>query len=169
MKSETGDYLPAQAYEILLKEGKLDEQALDYFKSHVIDLASMSAPSGTESPELETPETSSPMDEGSSMEDTSTKNSSTENSSQEVSSSGTGVHDEDSELLSIKGKTLFREVLDAGVSQEAIEGVLGMEMGHPLEEIRTYCMDKEGYMHLICMRIGVYMGIDAEHVFKHGL
>lgn len=48
--------------------------------------------------------------------------------------------DVDSELV-IKGKTLFQEVLDIGLAKDDIESILGIEMGHPLKEIRAYCQE----------------------------
>jgi len=44
---------------------------------------------------------------------------------------------------SIKGKTLFQDVLTWGVTQKEIENVLGIPMGHPLDEIRTYCQSQD--------------------------
>jgi hypothetical protein len=41
----------------------------------------------------------------------------------------------------ISGKTTFREVLDWGVSQAAIESVLGGEMPNPLQKIKDYCIE----------------------------
>ncbi len=43
--------------------------------------------------------------------------------------------------LQIKGKTLFKELLDGGLTKDEIEGVLGMEMGTSLMEVRTYCSE----------------------------
>ncbi len=46
-----------------------------------------------------------------------------------------------SEVLEIKGKTLFKEVLDAGLTKEEIESVLTMEMGSTLMEVRAFCAE----------------------------
>jgi hypothetical protein len=48
---------------------------------------------------------------------------------------------EDGERL-IKGKTTFGEVMDWGVSETEIQGVLGGEMGPPGMSIRDYCTEK---------------------------
>ncbi len=41
----------------------------------------------------------------------------------------------------ITGKTTFRDVLDWGVSQPAIESVLGGEMPNPLQKIKDFCIE----------------------------
>ncbi|MFH2038559.1 MAG: hypothetical protein ABIJ65_03900 [Chloroflexota bacterium] len=41
----------------------------------------------------------------------------------------------------IKGKTTFKDLLDWGVSQPAIESILGGEMPNPLIKIKDYCME----------------------------
>lgn len=60
-------------------------------------------------------------------------------SSEQANSIG---HEETEDTLTIKGKTMFQDLLDAGLTKGEIEAVLGMEMGHPLEEVRTYCQSK---------------------------
>lgn len=55
--------------------------------------------------------------------------------------SNASEHDVESDTVSVKGKTMFQEVLDAGLTEDEIESVLGIDMGHPLEEIRTYCQE----------------------------
>lgn len=39
----------------------------------------------------------------------------------------------------VRGKTTFRELLDWGISQEAIERVLGVPMGDPATTVKDYC------------------------------
>ena len=41
----------------------------------------------------------------------------------------------------IKGKTTFQEVLDWGVSQEAIEDILGSPMPNPLTKVKDHCFE----------------------------
>lgn len=43
----------------------------------------------------------------------------------------------------IKGSTIFREVLDAGVSQKEIESVTGKVLPNPLTAIKTYCTEQQ--------------------------
>ncbi len=50
-------------------------------------------------------------------------------------------HVEETDRL-IKGKTTFREVLDWGVSQDAIERILGEAMPSPLMIIKDYCLEQ---------------------------
>ena len=40
----------------------------------------------------------------------------------------------------LKGKTTFQEVLDWGVSQETIEGILGGPMPNPLTKVKDHCL-----------------------------
>jgi hypothetical protein len=42
----------------------------------------------------------------------------------------------------IKGQTTFREVLEAGVSQEDIENIIGEKLPNPLTSIKSYCTEK---------------------------
>ena len=43
----------------------------------------------------------------------------------------------------ITGKTTFRDILDMGVSQSVIEGILGAEMPNPLLKIKDYCIENK--------------------------
>jgi hypothetical protein len=49
---------------------------------------------------------------------------------------------EESADRSIKGKTTFQEILDWGVSKEALEKALGVAMGAPAVAVRDYCTQK---------------------------
>jgi hypothetical protein len=51
------------------------------------------------------------------------------------------VEPESSTSQLITGKTTFRDILDMGVSQSAIEGILGGEMPNPLLKIKDYCIE----------------------------
>ena len=48
---------------------------------------------------------------------------------------------ESTEDRTIKGKTTFQEVLDWGVSQDAIESILGGPMPNPLTKVKDYCLE----------------------------
>ncbi len=58
----------------------------------------------------------------------------------EVSTENSEEHDASVDRT-VKGKTMFKDVLDMGITQDEIESILGIAMGHPLEEIRTYCQE----------------------------
>lgn len=61
---------------------------------------------------------------------------------EEGSEDGTEDH-ESAELLEIKGKTLFSEVLDAGISEEQIvEALGGVSMGPRNMTVRDYCSEQ---------------------------
>ncbi|MZQ98953.1 MAG: hypothetical protein GT601_14900, partial [Acidaminobacter sp.] len=67
---------------------------------------------------------------------------STEQSSADAAASGEAEGDASLEGLLIKGKTTFREVLDAGVSEADLERALGVEMPNPLTVIKTFCTEQ---------------------------
>jgi len=48
----------------------------------------------------------------------------------------------ESDEIAMKGKTIIRELLDWGVTEEEIIGILG-EMPNPLTNVRTYCQEHE--------------------------
>jgi hypothetical protein len=49
---------------------------------------------------------------------------------------------EESAGLEIKGKTTFQDLLDGGLSQKEIEGILGIPMGRSGDKVRDYLTDK---------------------------
>ena len=57
-------------------------------------------------------------------------------------STGTVEHSEESEETTIKGKTLFSDLLDWGLSQKQIEEVLGAPIGAAGMTIRDYCTEQ---------------------------
>lgn len=50
---------------------------------------------------------------------------------------------EENEDRTIKGKTIFNDLLEWGLSKEDIEAALGMEMGAPPLSIRDFCNENE--------------------------
>jgi len=62
---------------------------------------------------------------------------------QSASVSETEVHTEtdSTEDRTIKGKTTFQEVLDWGVPQETIEGIIGGPMPNPLIKVKDFCAE----------------------------
>ena len=50
---------------------------------------------------------------------------------------------EASEDRTLKGKTVFQELLDRGLTKEEIEGVLGVPMGRPNVAVRDYLAEKQ--------------------------
>lgn len=108
-----GDSLPNTAVDLLKSRQSLSDAQLEYLSTHTIDIL-----------ELE----SSAQDPENAGTQTTTHSPSTE-------------EEPASDVLQIKGKTLFKEVLDAGLSQAEIESVLTIEMGSPLMEIRAFCAE----------------------------
>lgn len=106
-----GDLLPDTAVRILEQEGRLSDSARSYLETHTLSMNEVSA---------------------------------SEMASESDSLPPEATHDaasDASETPLIKGKTIFQEVLDWGVTQEDIEAVLGQPMGHPLTEIRGFCQE----------------------------
>ena len=63
---------------------------------------------------------------------------------QAESPAGEDTHTEaDADERIIKGKTTFKDLLDWGVSQETIEGILGGPMPNPLTNVKSHC-DAQG-------------------------
>ena len=60
----------------------------------------------------------------------------------EVSTEAATHTEESDEETVIKGKTLFSDILDWGLSREQIENILGIPMGAPGESIRDFCNEQ---------------------------
>ena len=60
----------------------------------------------------------------------------------EVSTEAATHTEESDEETVIKGKTLFSDLLDWGLSREQIENVLGITMGAPGTTIRDFCIEQ---------------------------
>jgi len=113
---EEETYLLNPAVEILLQKADLTAEQQDYLLAHSVGLEASGT--GAEMPALEVQSTPDAAMAGATLVP------------QE--------HAEETERL-IKGKTTFREVLDWGVPQEAIESILGGLMPNPLTTIKDYC------------------------------
>jgi hypothetical protein len=50
-------------------------------------------------------------------------------------------HTTEGSTATINGKTTFKQMLDAGVSEERIAEILGMEMPNPILTIKDYCLE----------------------------
>lgn len=110
-------YLPQPAVELLIEEGKVVGEAAEALKAIAVEI------SATETGGAVTGESAG-------------------ESSVEAATSGEAETDASVEGLLIKGKTTFREVLDAGVSEAELENALGAEMPNPLTVIKTYCTEQ---------------------------
>jgi len=110
-------YLPQPAVDLLIKEGKVAGEAAEALKAIAVEIpAAKTGGAVTEE--------------------------STEQSSADAAASGEAEGDASLEGLLIKGKTTFREVLDAGVSEADLERALGAEMPNPLTVIKTFCTEQ---------------------------
>jgi len=70
------------------------------------------------------------------------QNSTASDSTEPASVPETDTHTEaDSTDRVIKGKTTFQEVLDWGVPQETIEGIIGGPMPNPLTKVKDHCLE----------------------------
>lgn len=61
----------------------------------------------------------------------------------EISTEATTHTEGSDEETVIKGKTLFSDLLDWGLSREQIENVLGIPMGAPGNSVRDFCSENE--------------------------
>jgi len=108
-------YLPKRAVEMLKSQAILTDDQITYLDAHAIAIRPATA-SGEPEPASE------PQAESPAGEETHTEADSTERI--------------------IKGKTTFQEVLNWGVSQETIEGILGGPMPNPLTKVKDYCTEQ---------------------------
>ncbi|MEW6662471.1 MAG: hypothetical protein ACOY9Y_11525 [Bacillota bacterium] len=138
-------YLPAPAVAVLKAAGYLSPEWEVYFESHSVDISGRekaNEPSLTGQPiqnkTLDSPPvivnkevtpTQPPVERAEPVTSPGTQ------AERQPKGSGAGNTDR-----AIKGNTNFREVLDWGLSREAIEEVLGHKMPNPLTSIRDFCM-----------------------------
>jgi len=108
-------YLPKHAVEMLKSHASLTPEQIAYLDSHMVTLAPIDAAQGESQP-ASVSLTESPTGE--------------ENYSEADSTDRT-----------LKGKTTFQEVLNWGVSQETIEGILGGSMPNPLTKVKDHCFE----------------------------
>ena len=106
-------YLPDSAVDILKSQATLTAEQTTYLDTHTVTLDIPNADQTTPEPASASQETSAPQTE------THTESDATERV--------------------IKGKTTFKELLDWGVPQEAIEEIIGGPMPNPLTVVKTHC------------------------------
>lgn len=111
-------FLPSPAVEILKRLGVLTVEQQTYLDTHTVDLTAV--PSDITAPAAATPQADAT----------------------EV------VHTESAEGTTIKGKTTFQELLDWGVEQTVIEGIIGGPLPAGGIKVKDYCtaqnLDFEG-------------------------
>lgn len=110
-------YLPQPAVELLIEEGKVVGEAAEALKAIAVEIPAAKTGGAV-------------------------TGESTGESSVEAATSGEAEANASVEGLLIKGKTTFREVLDAGVSEAELESALGAEMPNPLTVIKTFCTEQ---------------------------
>ncbi len=148
-------YLPAPAVTILKERGGLTAEQLAYLDAHGVDItrpetvgqpATVNQPAGdqavsstkaSEEKGVDTP----PGPVAATPAGNTTGAASNTPNTQEDHKPKTGSGTPESERT-VKGNTIFREVLDWGLSREVIEEVLGEKMPNPLTNIQDYCMQK---------------------------
>lgn len=59
-----------------------------------------------------------------------------------VSEAGVHTETDSTEDRTLKGKTTFQEVLDWGVPQETIEGIIGDPLPKPLTKVKDFCTEQ---------------------------
>jgi len=111
-------YLPQPAVDLLIEEGKVAGEAAEALKAIAVEI-----------PAVET-------------SGEATGESAAESAPEAAVSTGEAEGGVVAEDLVIKGKTTFREVLDAGVSEAEIRSAIGAEMPNPLTVIKTFCTEQ---------------------------
>lgn len=131
----TGTFIPKEAYRLLEKDAKLTAEQAEYFKSHTVELvnagaevqpAAETAPKSEEMPPAEAVQ--QPLQPASPADHEISAPEKTESSQQE------GLNDKQ-----VKGKTTFKELLDWGLTEEEIEGVIVGDMPGTSTVIKDYC------------------------------
>jgi hypothetical protein len=120
-------YLPQQAVRILRSQAALSEAQLAYLDAHAIILGQ-----STDQVEMSTDQQSA-NENPANVEGVSV--------SESDQASFEAEEHEEGEVL-IKGKTTFQEVLDWGVSREAIEKIIGGDLPNALTAIKDYCLNE---------------------------
>jgi hypothetical protein len=109
-------YLPERAVEMLKSHATLTADQITYLDSHAVLLEPLDAAQSAPEPAFVI--------------------------STEIPS-GEDPHTEpDSTDRTLKGKTTFQEVLDWGVPQTTIEGILGGSLPSPLTRVKDYCTEQ---------------------------
>jgi hypothetical protein len=105
-------YLSIEAVEILKSKADLSPEQLAYLEAHTVDISASPA----EDVKPDTVEEHQEGEKGDEGEEHSTERK-------------------------VRGPTTFQHVLDWGVSQDTIEGIIGGPMPNPLVAIRDYCFE----------------------------
>ena len=106
------EYLLASAVDILSIKARLDPQQIAYLQAHQVELDNKP---GANDSLVSTEVVAVPAD---------------------------AVEHESDADTTIKGKTTFRDLLDWGLMQEEIEGVIDASMPNPLVVIKDYCLEQ---------------------------
>ena len=114
-------YLPAEAVVILKQRANLSAEQIDYLDAHTVVIGGAVQPAPVEAPAQET--LAAPTPAAPAVENAAATPAATEHAAPE---------------RTITGKTTFQELLDWGVSQAAIEAVIGGSMPSPATVIRDY-------------------------------
>ncbi|MCJ7624542.1 MAG: hypothetical protein MUO76_13645 [Anaerolineaceae bacterium] len=125
-------YLPYEAVEILKERGNLNAEQTAYLEEHVVDLSALEG----DAPEDTSDDAATPDNVVEPTADT--------NADQDAADEVTAdeeTHVPVNEAGGVKGNTSFREVLDLGVPQEIIEGIIGDQLPNPLTNIKDYCLE----------------------------
>lgn len=112
------DYLPLTAADILRQKGSLTPEQLAFLDAHAVDLTAEAPVSEAAPVAAETP-------------------AAVENTAPQPAADAVATEHTPEERL-VSGKTTFQNLLDWGVPQSAIEGILGSSMPAPATTIRDY-------------------------------
>ena len=116
-------YLPKRAVGMLKSQAILTDEQIAYLDAHAIAIGSSDASQDMPEPVLSPEGASAQQAESPTGEETHTEADATERI--------------------IKGKTIFQDLLDWGVTQETIETIIGAPMPNPLTNVKAHC-DAQG-------------------------
>lgn len=151
-------YLPASAVEVLKKEKKLSAEQLAYLEKHTYPASRANdtlpsdsqAPSSADTVQVPSVKPAEPSGQTAQIVQPEPLPSQAEQAAQpeqspaqDIQPSPAAEHTTASEDKQVKGKTTFNELLDWGVSKEAIEEILGKPFSTGAMTVRDFC-SKEG-------------------------
>lgn len=124
-------YLPASAVEVLKNKAELSTEQLAYLESHTYPIPAPSAAPAEPPVQAVQPD---PLPTQAAQSEPPP--------AQDIQPTPTAEHTTASDDKQVKGKTTFNELLEWGVSREAIEGVLGKPFSTTAMTVRDFCSNE---------------------------
>lgn len=142
-------YLPGAAVDLLLDRGGLSEERQAYLESHRIDLDETPAPAEERQAEATIEATPAVVIEDTVVEEPDAPELPPTQPPPAADGSGPGTgggdptaEDHEAPDRMVRGKTIFADLLEYGLSQEQIEGIIGGAMPNRLTLVKDFCTEQ---------------------------